>query len=93
MKEPNSERVITPMPKSLVKDIDDFRFKNRVASRAEAIRQLCEIGFEMSKFVDQIVDCDGDERIVATIKDKLVEALLSQRLIASFPSHRLIPVD
>lgn len=40
MSEPNSERIITPMPPSLVQLIDDYRFKNRVASRAEAIRQL-----------------------------------------------------
>jgi hypothetical protein len=33
MSEPNSERIITPMPPSLVQLIDDYRFKNRVASR------------------------------------------------------------
>ena len=46
MTEPNSERVITPMPKALVTAIDDFRFSNRVASRAEAVRRLIEIGLE-----------------------------------------------
>lgn len=44
MSEPNSERVITPMPPSLVQLIDDYRFKHRVASRAEAIRQLIQKG-------------------------------------------------
>jgi metal-responsive CopG/Arc/MetJ family transcriptional regulator len=44
MDEPNSERIITPMPKSLVQAIDDFRFGHRVASRAEAIRRLIELG-------------------------------------------------
>lgn len=93
MEEPNSERVITPMPKSLVNDIDDFRFKNRIASRAEAIRQLCEIGFEMSKFVDQIIDSGTDEKAIAEIKEKLVTALFTQRVIASLPRGRLIPLD
>ena len=46
MTEPNSERIITPMPKSLVQVIDDFRFTNRVASRAEAIRQLIALGLK-----------------------------------------------
>ncbi len=46
MSELNSERIITPMPKSLVQVIDDFRFTNRVASRAEAIRQLIALGLK-----------------------------------------------
>ena len=49
MDEPNSERIITPMPKSLVHAIDDFRFVNRVASRAEAIRQLLELGLKAAQ--------------------------------------------
>lgn len=46
MDELNSERVITPMPKSLVAAVDDYRFSNRVPSRAEAIRRLIEFGLE-----------------------------------------------
>jgi metal-responsive CopG/Arc/MetJ family transcriptional regulator len=49
MNEPNSECIITPMPKPLVQAIDDFRFGNRVASRAEAIRQLIELGLKAAK--------------------------------------------
>ena len=49
MDEANSERIITPMPKSLVEAIDDFRFSNRVASRSEAIRQLIALGLEAAK--------------------------------------------
>jgi len=49
MDEANSERIITPMPKSLVEAIDDFRFSNRVASRSEAIRQLIAMGLEAAK--------------------------------------------
>jgi metal-responsive CopG/Arc/MetJ family transcriptional regulator len=40
--EPNSERVITPMPKSLVQAIDDYRFSARAPSRSAAIRGLLE---------------------------------------------------
>jgi len=46
---PNSERIITPMPKSLVQAIDDFRFTNRVASRAKTIRDLIELGLKAAK--------------------------------------------
>jgi hypothetical protein len=38
------ERVITPMSKELIERIDDFRFANRLRSRAEATRQLIEAG-------------------------------------------------
>jgi metal-responsive CopG/Arc/MetJ family transcriptional regulator len=44
MTEPKSERIITPLPKSLVDAIDDFRFANRLPSRAEAMRRILEAG-------------------------------------------------
>jgi|HubBroStandDraft_1064217.scaffolds.fasta_scaffold1638596_2 hypothetical protein len=44
MDESASERVITPMPKSLLTAIDDYRFAQRMPSRAEAIRRLIEAG-------------------------------------------------
>ena len=53
MDETNSERIITPMSKSLVEAIDDFRFSNRVASRSEAIRQLIALGLEAAKKHDK----------------------------------------
>lgn len=46
MQEANSERIITPMPPSLVRAIEDFRFAQRVQSRAEAIRRLIELGLQ-----------------------------------------------
>jgi hypothetical protein len=46
MEEPNSERIITPMPKSLVTAIDDYRFANRIESRAATIRRLIQAGLE-----------------------------------------------
>jgi len=36
------DRVIIPMRRELIERIDDFRFAHRIASRAEAIRQLIE---------------------------------------------------
>jgi hypothetical protein len=49
MDAPQTERIITPMPKPLVEAIDDYRFANRIASRAEAIRRLIEMGLEKAR--------------------------------------------
>jgi hypothetical protein len=39
-------RVIIPMPQDLVDRIDDFRFRQRVPSRTEAIRRLIAIALD-----------------------------------------------
>ena len=44
MADEKDPRIITPMPQALVDRIDEYRFKNRVPSRAEAIRRLIEKG-------------------------------------------------
>jgi metal-responsive CopG/Arc/MetJ family transcriptional regulator len=49
MSEDKDPRIITPMPASLVKAIDDFRFDKRMPSRSEAIRRLIELGLEAAK--------------------------------------------
>ncbi len=41
-------RVITPMPAELLQAVDDYRFENRLPSRAEAIRALLRAGLEAS---------------------------------------------
>jgi hypothetical protein len=41
-----TQRVAVSFPRELIERIDDFRFANRVESRAEAIRQLIEAGLE-----------------------------------------------
>jgi metal-responsive CopG/Arc/MetJ family transcriptional regulator len=38
------ERIVTPMPKTLIEEIDDFRFGNRLRSRSQAIRELFRRG-------------------------------------------------
>jgi metal-responsive CopG/Arc/MetJ family transcriptional regulator len=43
------QRIITPMDKKLVERIDDFRFERRLPSRAEAIRQLIDVGLKQSE--------------------------------------------
>lgn len=46
MAEETTKSVITPMPVALVQAIDDYRFTQRIQSRAEAIRQLIKLGLE-----------------------------------------------
>lgn len=43
------ERVAIPMPKDLVDQIDEYRWANRLPSRAEAIRQLVKQALEANK--------------------------------------------
>ena len=45
-KRPEPERIAIPMPAELVEQIDDFRWANRLPTRAEAIRQLIELGLK-----------------------------------------------
>lgn len=44
MDAPDTPRIITPIPRPLLRAIDDYRFSQRLPSRAEAIRQLIELG-------------------------------------------------
>jgi hypothetical protein len=39
-----TERVITPMSKSMVEAINNWRFEHRCESKADAVRQLIELG-------------------------------------------------
>lgn len=42
------ERIAIPMPKELIQRIDEYRWANRIPSRAEAIRQLIEAGLAIA---------------------------------------------
>lgn len=37
-------RIIIPMPQTLIDEVDDFRWTQRIPSRAEAIRELIRRG-------------------------------------------------
>lgn len=47
-KEPDP-RIITPIPRTLLKQIDEYRWQNRIPSRAEAIRCLIKAGLQAKK--------------------------------------------
>lgn len=44
MVKPRENRVPIMMSDDEIQRIDDWRFDNRVATRSEAVRQLCSIG-------------------------------------------------
>jgi len=39
-------KLLFVIPQELLKQIDDFRFANRICSRSEAVRQLIEAGLK-----------------------------------------------
>ena len=47
-KEPDP-RIIIPIPPSLLRQIDEYRWQHRIPSRAEAIRQLVKDGLRLKK--------------------------------------------
>jgi metal-responsive CopG/Arc/MetJ family transcriptional regulator len=49
MEDEKDPRIITPMSKALIAIIDDFRFAERMPSRAEAIRRLIERGLQATQ--------------------------------------------
>lgn len=42
-------RVIVPIPRKLLKEVDDYRWAHRIPSRAEAIRTLIRKGLNALK--------------------------------------------
>jgi metal-responsive CopG/Arc/MetJ family transcriptional regulator len=53
MDTPKDQRVIIPMSAELIAAIDDYRYANRLPSRAEAIRSLIELGLQTIAQADQ----------------------------------------
>lgn len=43
------QKLIIQVSKELIEQVDDYRFKNRIQSRAEAVRQLLEKALGGSK--------------------------------------------
>lgn len=54
-KELKDQRVVTMMSPSELEAIDDWMFKNRIRSRGEAIRRLCQIGIMSNRQFERLV--------------------------------------
>lgn len=55
-KSPRENRVPIMFSDAELEALDDWRFKNRVATRAEAIRRLCQVGMEYVKQSGHLAD-------------------------------------
>lgn len=74
MVKPREKRVPIMMSEEEMTSIDDWRFANRVATRSDAIRRLCQIGLKTSEVTDVLRD-GGTE----------LSDLLSQAFKDAFP--------
>jgi len=74
-RELKDQRVVTMMSPSELEAIDDWMFQNRIRSRGEAIRRLCQVSLlvsdRMSHF-DRILD--EIEQAATALQDKAKEA-------------------
>ncbi|RSC31510.1 hypothetical protein EGT36_23110 [Agrobacterium sp. FDAARGOS_525] len=50
------QRVPIMMSEDELKAVDDWRFENRIGSRGEAIRRLCQVGLKTSEMTDVLRD-------------------------------------
>lgn len=47
-------RKLVSLPKEVAKEIEDYRFENRIKTESEAIRQLIKLGLEQTqKYPDE----------------------------------------
>ncbi len=56
MSEPKDNRVPIMMSNAELDAIDDWRFKNRIATRSEAIRRLCQAGIIFDREIKPAMD-------------------------------------
>jgi hypothetical protein len=55
-KKPRENRVPIMMSDEELTAIDDWRYRNRVATRSDAVRRLCQIGIIADEHFDALVD-------------------------------------
>src|ERR1041384_5646562 len=54
--QPRDNRIPIMFSEDELGAIDEWRFANRIATRADAVRRLCEMGILMEAELEQIVD-------------------------------------
>lgn len=95
--ENKTERVQLLMAPTEVEAIDEWGFKNRIRTRAEAMRRLCQLGLELDQFIPALSQHIGktlrsiEELLAKTVDIKKLEAEneveFALRLIAATNSH------
>ncbi|MDW9525433.1 hypothetical protein GOA61_18080 [Sinorhizobium meliloti] len=54
MPEPREKRVPFMMSDRELLEVDDWRFRNKVATRADALRRLCKLGLALDELLPQL---------------------------------------
>lgn len=87
-KELKDQRVVTMMTPSELEIIDDWMFKNRIRSRGEAIRRLCQVGLSADEHFRALADSYiGAARAAMDVAAKTksdAEAMAVLRHVADF---------
>jgi len=86
--EPKDQRIPIMMSASEVKAIDDWSFENRIRTRAEAVRRLCQIGLMTSSAAKDIAHRSGDLSQLLYILDD-AERLQSKEHLMELKHHIL----
>lgn len=80
-KELKDQRVVTMMSPSELEAIDDWMFQNRIRSRGEAIRRLCQIGLEADHKLSTLVKKLRAREDLKRLTDAMTEAFdLAEKL-------------
>jgi len=53
MVKPRENRIPIMMSDEELEAVDDWRFKNRIATRSEAVRRLCQIGIALEPLIEK----------------------------------------
>lgn len=87
-KELKDQRVVTMMSPSELETIDDWMFKNRIRSRGEAIRRLCQVGLSADEnfytLVDSYLSAAGAAMEIAVQSPNDVDAMAVLEQVAKF---------
>ncbi|MFE1601581.1 hypothetical protein [Methylobacterium sp. ID0610] len=75
------QRIPIMMTPSEVKAVEDWMFANRIKSRAEAIRRLCQLGIALDSNMDQLIE--NHKKAVLTLHEHVSE--LDEEKMADLP--------
>ncbi|MBO0140223.1 hypothetical protein JZX87_03455 [Agrobacterium sp. Ap1] len=79
--ENKTQHVHILMAPSEVEAIDDWGFKNRIRTKGEAIRRLCQMGMNLDQLSDDLnTTIESAGQIYASVIDRLYDILKDDRL-------------
>ncbi|MDR6817020.1 acyl carrier protein phosphodiesterase [Neorhizobium sp. 2083] len=65
MPDPREKRVPFMMSDRELLEVDEWRFTNRVATRADALRRLCKLGLALDRILPRLEDAITEATVVA----------------------------